>query len=234
MGWINKPNSNHRMTRQPLATDYKVSEMPQVIIHTPSLMHSDYKGKIEYHGIEESKFPKDTKWNMFYKFPYVIACRHFCRAKIYLTGATTSICSYSLASKFIPVLTPLELPTMALFVTVTGLYLISNTFRRIICHAYATDDNKYVRLSKLTLFANRQDLILPTSLVVPLTENNANFKSLALKLLLKRPEKIDLSYDTYDFYDEQFFFPVRYGESGGVLDEDRFKVIFGNIFSKKS
>jgi len=217
-----------------------VDEAPKKIIATPDRLKKDpvlhgHFSKVgircEYHGVQPLHFNDDTVWLPVYKFPFIRSVRRLIKAQIYLSFASLvisirniSYCVYD--------------PTLGLFFinflsasSVVALAYIGNFFRQMVCHIYTTDDANFVRLARLTFFGKRMDMIMPRSVIVPLSETNQSARSPYVTLKTMMPPEVDLKYDTYEFYDETFRIVLRFG---GVLDKARFSQALGGILDKKT
>lgn len=114
--------------------------------------------------------------------------------------------------------------------TAGGLIMLGNLSRKMIVQVYVTGDNRFVRLTRLTFFGRRQDMVLPVSRILPLTENNESKRNLLLTLETIPPENTIEGYDRPEFYDESFKICLKHG---GVLDEIRFEMALGTILRTK-
>lgn len=202
---------------------------------TPAVPHQQFiRSKIntEYHGVKPNEISKDMKWILIYKFPHLIRLSIFCRFKLLLTAVSTSLCAYSLAAKLMPQIEPIDISYAIIFVTLGGLFLAGNIFRKVIVNIYASENQDYLRLARLTFFARRRDIVVPTSLCIPLSENNKDMTGLTTVLKFRRPTSIDIEFDTLEFYDEKFFVSLRYNLDRGIKDEELFTKIFGRIRGK--
>lgn len=186
--------------------------------------------KVEYHGVEQGKFNDETIWIPIFRFPYIGPCYTVIRFKVYLTFISIAVCLKNIYSLLFG-LNPNLLPTTILSATtVIGMYVTGNLFRSLVMQIYATEDLAHLRICRFTFFGKRRDMVLPIDAVVPLTETNRTRRAFFLKLETRRPEKINLDYDFYEFYDEKFRLVIKFG---GVLDLLKFEKALGTILRMK-
>lgn len=186
---------------------------------------------VEYHAVQQITFNDESMWYPIYTFPHIRLCTILIRFKLYLSFASASAFSYKVAESLLYTdLDTLKFTTLLPVISLTGLCVVGNYFRKLIVKVYTSEDLEYVRLTRFTFFGKRLDIVLPITSITPLSENNLSARNFLLKLRTKRPQEVDLSYDNYEFYDEIFKITLRYG---GVLDRDRFQGVFGRILDKK-
>lgn len=180
---------------------------------------------VEFHGVEPDIFNDETIWMPIYRYPHVNRLRRIIKFKVYLTACSTVAvaerCYSLLTGAGVNTLTTLGMSVVSL----AGLILAGNLVRRLICQVYTSPDVDYIRMCRFSFFGRRIDIVLPRDLVLPLTETNTSgLSNMLTKVKTVHPQKIDLKYDFIEFYDEEFFIPLRYGT---ILDKDRFSYAFG-------
>ena len=187
--------------------------------------------RVEYHGIESSKFNDETLWIPIYRLPYLMTFSGFIRAKVYMTVLSAVICASNINMFFAGKTGASLFGTLVLSsLTLGGLLFIGDYFRRIICQIYVTEDLLNIRISRFTFFGKRRDIVLPVDYVIPLTETNKSSRAPLLVLHFNPTGKLDLNHDYEEFYDNNLRVSVLLG---GVLDRDKFKKVLGNILDHK-
>lgn len=186
---------------------------------------------VEFHGVKPDNFNDETIWMPIYRFPYVNGLRRLIRFKVYLTTfsmITVAERVYTMLSDgSTNVITTAALSTISL----TGLIIVGDLFRKLVCQIYTSPDAGYIRLCRFSFFGRRIDMVLPRDLVLPLTETNTSgYKNIFTIIRPVQPQKIDLSYDMIEFYDEKFYLPLRYGK---ILDKERFAHAMGQTILER-
>lgn len=184
---------------------------------------------VEHHGISPASFNDHTIWYPIFKFPYMHRVYTFVRFKVYVTFVSINACLYRIVDSLVNFNSPITYTLSVAGVTLFGMVLAGNICRKLIVQIYTSEDLEYVRLSRFTFFAKRQDIVLPKSLLIPLTDSNDTHRKLLLKLETKYPEKVDLKYDNYEFYDEKFNICLMFG---GINNEDKFEAILGRLLRR--
>lgn len=186
---------------------------------------------VEHHGIVSSKFNDYTIWQPIYKLPSMGKIYAFVRFKFWLTFLSIGACIFRLTDLLFDFSsnTSLSYAGGAAGVSLLGLCLAGNLCRKLVVQIYVTDDLEYIRLSRFTFAAKRQDIVIPKSLLIPLTESNDTHRKMFLKLETKMPENIDLEYDNYEFYDEKYNIILMFG---GINDQEKFEAILGRLLRR--
>lgn len=184
---------------------------------------------VEGHGVRLQSVPDEINWIPIYRFPYIKACRLAIKFKLFLTGTSIGILAMKLSDLVMQNPVPLTHSNILLLISTTGLVLVGQTSRRLICQLYTTDDLHYIRAARLTFFGNRRDMVLPCSSVIPLANVNSSAKNPLLKVRFMKPDTFDHEHDNIEFYDEKFYISLVYG---GLLDLNRFEKIFGYLLSR--
>lgn len=186
--------------------------------------------KTEYHGAPPNTYSDDLIWIPIYRMPYIIAWRWLVKSKLLLSLSSGVVCIYKLTQFFNNHEMSLLFTALMSLSSLAGLVLAGEYSRRLICQIYVTEDLKFVRLTRLSFFARRIDLIVPRSVLYPLTENNTTWTKFLCDLETVRPPKINPEYDQDEFYDQKFKICLKYG---GVRDRERFDSILGTILDMK-
>lgn len=155
-------------------------------------------------------------FKLVYKFPYINAARSICRLKIYQTAVTclavpvVAFMTYAGAATSTALVATIGVNVLAL----TMLGVMGEAFRKLIGHLYVSHDESQVRISHLTFWGGRCDLLMPADDLVPLSE------------LPDSPTDVYVRMRRYS--------DVKSGSSlilclrfGGVVDEVRFCRVFG-------
>lgn len=103
------------------------------------------------------------------------------------------------------------------FFSLGAMYLFGNIFRRLIGSIYVSKSNpELIRISHLTFFGNRSELLIPRHDVLMLSDSNPDLRShlWAIKSLNKN-SKATL-----------FMFNIKFG---GVMNRERFIELFGSL-----
>jgi len=114
----------------------------------------------------------DDQFTVFYRFPYIVAARFIQRLKLYQTGVVVAgipVTAYFYktgAVGFDACLGVGAVSTLALVM----LYIFANFFQRVVGLVAISDDRKLVRLSHLTFFGGRNDVIVPVDDIVSLSD----------------------------------------------------------------
>lgn len=202
---------------------------PAVIRRDPVPQKLLDKINVEHHGVLPQTFSSETNWTPIYKFPYLNACRLAIKFKLFVTGTSLGLCAIKLSDFILQNQVNLTSSGVLLLITTSGLLITGHFGRRVICHLYTTDDNQFIRISRLTFYGNRRDIVLPSHLVVPLADTNKTAKKALLYVKFRKPETIDDENDYAEFYDEKLYLSLVYG---GLFDKPRFESIFGFILSR--
>lgn len=187
---------------------------------------------VEYHGVKSENFNDESIWLPIYRFTHIGMFWYVIKFKVYLTGFTTLIVInrlYQSISGSSIGATPTTLALSA--ISLMGLLFIGNVFRKLVCQIYVSPDMNFIRLCRFSFFGRRIDMVLPREHVLPLTETNVSFaRNPFCYIEFTHPQKIDLSYDTIEFYEQYFYLPLRFGR---VLDRDRFEYTMGYFLKRK-
>jgi len=103
------------------------------------------------------------------------------------------------------------------FSTIT-FYAFGQLFRRLIGSIFISPDQKFVRISHLTFFGNRQETVVYLYELKPLCDSNPNMNDIFLKV-----SPIDKNVEPLK---HSLFLSLKYG---GIVDLDKFKQIFGTL-----
>jgi len=159
--------------------------------------------------------PADVQFTVFYRFPYIVAARFIQRLKLYQTGLVVAavpptVYYYNIgAVAFQPCMGVLAVSTLAM----TMLYIFANFFQRVVGLVALSDDKKLVRLSHLTFFGGRNDVIVPVDDIVPFSDSFEMSDDVFVKV--RRYSTSDTLYMTLVY--------------GHIENVDAFKRVFGII-----
>ncbi|KAF7491137.1 Transmembrane protein [Sarcoptes scabiei] len=156
-------------------------------------------------------------WETIYRFPYIVPCRIFAKVKFYMTVIVIGVFPI-----FYALQTDIFMQNMmkiigGSFFSLGAMYLFGNIFRRLIGSIYVSKSNpELIRISHLTFFGNRSELLIPRHDVLMLSDSNPDLRShlWAIKSLNKN-SKATL-----------FMFNIKFG---GVMNRERFIELFGSL-----
>lgn len=157
----------------------------------------------------------DVQFTVFYRFPYITAARFIQRLKLYQTGFVVSavppaVYAYNIdAIGLEPCIGAFAVSTLALIM----LYIATNFFQRVVGLVSLSNDQKLVRLSHLTFFGGRNDLVVPVDDVVPLSDSDERSDDIFVKVH---------RYSTSD----TLYMTLRYGQ---IENAETFKQVFGIV-----
>jgi len=121
-----------------------------------------------------SKLHANAQFTVFYRFPYITAARFISRLKLYQTAVVVlavppTVYYYNIGDIGLePCVGIIAASTVAL----TMLYIFTNFFQRVVGLVALSSDEKLVRLSHLTFFGGRNDLVVPVDDIVPLSDTS--------------------------------------------------------------
>ena len=155
------------------------------------------------------------QFTVFYRFPYIVAARFIQRLKLYQTGIVVAAVPPTVYCYKIGTV-GLE-PSMAVIgasaLALTMLYIATNFFQRVIGLVAISSDQKLVRLSHLTFFGGRNDVIVPVNDIVPLSDIDERSDDIFVKV--RRYSTSDTLYMTLCY--------------GRIENAENFKQVFGII-----
>lgn len=159
--------------------------------------------------------PDEDKFELVYKFPYLVPVRAISRFKIYQTAVTCAgipfvqslITSGAIAQS--QGIIALVLASTAL----ATLYYLSYITRKLVCIISVTEDMETVRLGRMTFWGNRRNITVPVEEIIPLAEGKNS------------PNDIYTDITTVDG-SVNLYIPLRFG---GIENFNSFQQIFGNI-----
>ncbi|XP_035230590.1 transmembrane protein 186-like isoform X2 [Stegodyphus dumicola] len=168
---------------------------------------------VYYHTCQETV--KDAEWTPVYYFPLINLGRLLNRFKLYQTTFTVAaipigciMYKYNLVD-----LTFINVVVGAATFACLTLYVFTMFFRRFIGIIYVTKDEKYVKISHLTFWGRRNNIILPVQNLVPLTDGECKATDAYMKLHMYNSS-------------EYLYLTLRFGR---ILDYDKFQNVFGNL-----
>ena len=157
----------------------------------------------------------DVQFTVFYRFPYVVAARFIQRVKLYQTGVVVAavppaIYCYKIGAIGLePCVGVVAVSTLALAM----LYIATNFFQRVVGLVALSSDQKLVRLSHLTLFGGRNDVIVPVDDIVPFSDSGERSNDIFVKV--RRYSTSDTLYMTLVY--------------GRIENAEIFKQVFGIV-----
>lgn len=168
---------------------------------------------------QSSQDDRHQNYDVIFKFPYIVFARIVCRLKLYQTAATTLAvpCAGYLAH-----VGSVDLQTVTSIVLINGLafvmlYVMGEIFRRIIGLIYYNPEADVVKISHLTFWGKRRDIIVPRNDIVPLADTSDRPSDIYIRLLRYSQPKFSL------------FLCVRFG---GIVDFQKFCQVFGELDMK--
>jgi len=126
----------------------------------------------------------EVQFNVFYRFPYITVARFVSRLKLYQTAVTViaippTVYYYSIGViGFDYCISVFAISTFAMVM----LYIFANFFQRVVGLVAISNDKELVRLSHLTFFGGRNDVIVPVGDIVPLSDTNEMWADIFVKV----------------------------------------------------
>ncbi|KAK7078397.1 hypothetical protein SK128_017331 [Halocaridina rubra] len=156
------------------------------------------------------------EFKIIYRFPYITVLRTICRLKIYQTTVTSlavpvvGCCTYTgiLPSEVLTY--TLAIGSLALFM----LFVMGEIFRRTVGIIYYNSIKDIVKVSHLTFWGRRRDVLIPVEDIVPFTDTSERLSDIYTHLLRYSEPKNPL------------YLCLRFG---GIKDLESFNEIFGDI-----
>jgi len=154
-------------------------------------------------------------FTIFYRFPYITAARFISRLKLYQTAVV--VLAVPPAAYYYNVgVIPLE-PCVGVFaastVALIMLYFFANFFQRVVGLVALSDDQTLVRLSHLTFFGGRNDIIVPVDDIVPLSDVSERGSDVFVKVCRYSTTKT-------------LYMTLSYGH---VENRETFQKVFGSV-----
>jgi len=125
-----------------------------------------------------------SHFTVFYRFPYITAARFISRLKLYQTVAVVVAVPPTLYYYDIGEIGP-ELCVgvcSASILALVMLYIFAHFFQRVVGLAALSSDQKLVRLSHLTFFGGRNDVLVPIDDIVPFNDIDESSNDIFLKV----------------------------------------------------
>lgn len=157
----------------------------------------------------------NVQFTVFYRFPYIVAARLVSRLKLYQTAFVVSMVPVNLYYYHTGAVS-LQICVgvgSASVLAMIMLYFAANFFQRVVGLVALSSDQKLVRLSHLTFFGGRNDVIVPVDDIVPLTDIDEQSGDIFVKV--RRYSSPDTLYMT-----------LRYGH---VESAQAFTQVFGIV-----
>ncbi|GFT23049.1 transmembrane protein 186 [Nephila pilipes] len=164
---------------------------------------------------EKEKLSSTGSWSRIYYFPHIRIAAVLNRFKLYQTAFTLAAVPFSVVMYINGLMELLGIQVVSgCAVAACGtLYLITSFFRKLVGIISISEDQKLVKISHLTFWGRKKDLIVPLEDIVPLTDGSCNPTEVYTKLL---------RYSTEDF----LYFTLKFGK---ILDKSKFELVFGNM-----
>lgn len=157
----------------------------------------------------------DHEWKAIYRSKIIIPAVLLCRCKIYQTFISISVSCYLI---FLYMMEQIEKKVLlfgvgASIFALIMLFVAGNVFRKMIGFVYLNQDKTLVKLSHLTFWGQRKDIVYKLNNIMPLSDSNQSYVTKAMFAKIK-------------FYDneDEYFINLRYG---GIIDKDKFRYAFG-------
>lgn len=160
-------------------------------------------------------FMDGKEFTAFYYFPYIASMKFFSRLKLVQTVVTVSLVPGLYFVEYYGIIQPVDKSLTVVLATLalSMLYALGEFFRRLIGIMYLNRDHSLVKLSHLTFWGRRKDLIVPVSDIIPLQECGEHKDTIAK---LRR-------YSTNKY----LLFSTRFGR---ILNKGMFEVVFGSFY----
>lgn len=150
-----------------------------------------------------------------YRFPYIVFVRALSRLKLLQTGVA------ALGIPTTGILSNMQYIDPEVFYMMSGvglfacamLYVMSELTRRAVGAIYIDPERRLVKVSHLTFWGARKNIIVPVDDIVPLADISEEPKNIYVKL--KR-------YSTEDV----LYFSIKYGL---IFDKEAFELVFGKL-----
>ena len=126
----------------------------------------------------------NVQFTVFYRFPHITTARFISRLKLYQTAVVVlavppTTYYYSIgAIEYGTCVGVVAASTLALVM----LYIFANFFQRFVGLVAISSDQKLVRLSHLTFFGGRNDVIVPVDDIVPLSDTSESHNDVFVKV----------------------------------------------------
>ena len=187
-------------------------------------------GKLSYSITEKNSkhqenLPKNQQlkkvnndFEIFYKFPHILLAKVICRLKLYQTGITVFSLPMSIGLSRFDII-PIENAYITFYISVFAcgmLYVMGEFFRKFIGFVYFNSKEQTVKISHLTFWGKRNDIVIPLEEIGHITES----KGFKHNDLFHRVELLNKK-NTY------YYLCLKYGN---VLNKDRFIHVFGNPY----
>jgi len=138
----------------------------------------------------------DVQFTVFYRFPYIVPARFISRLKLYQTAVVIlsvppTLYGYKIGALSLEASTGvIGMSTLAMIM----LYIATNFFQRIVGLLALSSDEKLVRMSHMTFFGNRNDVVIPIEDIVPISDMNERCNDIFVRV--RRYSRADMYYMT--------------------------------------
>ena len=214
---ISRVNELKSCTNSIQSAGFKTNIQQTFSNHNKLLSHS--KSSQYVLGLRRNSQQKqkvDDNFIEFFKFPYIVILRTISRFKIYQTGFTitsvpimTVLCSMDYVSQDMVI----YFSTLSVL-AIAMLIIMTRVLQRAVGILSVSRDMKQLKVSHLTFWGRRRNVVFETEDVIPISETSDSSKSVLRKL---------------GFYGkpEYFYYSLHFG---GVTDKELFEEILGNIY----
>ncbi|XP_068203120.1 transmembrane protein 186 [Palaemon carinicauda] len=159
---------------------------------------------------------RNGEFEIIYKFPHIALVRGVCRLKIYqstITFVSVPIISYF---SYLGILTSQD---VIFTLTSSGLALLmllvmGEFFRKFVGHIYYNSQKDLVKISHLTFWGRRNDIIVPREDLAPFSDEAVNLKDIYIPL------------HRYSESNNLLYISLRFG---GVTNLKKFIDVFGEL-----
>ncbi|GFR12424.1 transmembrane protein 186 [Trichonephila clavata] len=164
---------------------------------------------------QEKKLCNNGSWIKIYYFPYIRIAAILNRFKLYQTAFTVATFPFSIMmyNNGLMELQGVQTVSGCAALACGTLYLITSFFRRLVGIISISKDQKLIKISHLTFWGHKKDLLVPLEDIVPLTDGGCVPNEVYIKLL---------RYSTEDV----LYFTLKFGN---ILDKSKFELVFGNL-----
>jgi len=184
---------------------------------------SFFTAAVKHRSVSDNTQPDPSELNaansqqftVFYRFPYITTARFISRLKLYQTGFVVlavppAVYYYNIGAIDLgPCVGVAAASTLALVM----LYFFANFFQRVVGLVALSGDQSLVRLSHLTFFGGRNDVIVPVDDIVPLSDVSERRNDIFVKVR---------RYSTSD----TLYMSLLYGH---IENAETFQKVFGSI-----
>ncbi|XP_066963055.1 transmembrane protein 186 isoform X2 [Macrobrachium rosenbergii] len=156
------------------------------------------------------------EFEIIYKFPYISLVRGICRLKIYQSAATLVALP---AVSYLTHLGTLTTQDLNITLSISGLalfmlFVMGELFRKVIGHIYYCSQKNLVKISHLTFWGRRQDIIVPREDLVPISDTTEYLRDIYVRVR------------RYSEPNNSHYLSLRFG---GITNLESFIHVFGEL-----